>query len=305
MVQQSDEAMQKDISQKIKALVAENKLEEALDLLIEMETGKGHQRYNTLILLKGKLEMLEEQELAGLLAFDELSREKRKIAHALLQMADDTEGNQVDISEKATTGKAGAPWVKYLLVAVLGIGALAVALNVLSPSENEQPIKPQQEITDQKEPVKNGPREIPAEEKGGSQPGNGNQRPENPPAPVEGQGEFLLIDFPSKGTLGTVKFSFNNVALEKTNDPNQLKLSLRVNLACRTNTETCDRPNFTLKVDGKGFVPATHSRTNNSIRRDSSVTEMMAFIMNADAGHYQIKAELYGSTFIRSFKILK
>ena len=114
--------MEKNISVKVKALIADNKLEEALDILIGVEQNKGRERYNTLILLKGKLEMLEEQELADLLEFEDLAREKRRIAHTILNMTDDMseaasiEGSNVTKRAKSQKAVSGthAPVFKYL-----------------------------------------------------------------------------------------------------------------------------------------------------------------------------------------------
>ncbi|MEO1259866.1 MAG: hypothetical protein AAFZ15_13825 [Bacteroidota bacterium] len=307
--------MEKNISQNIKELVAENKLEEALDSLIDVEATIGRERYNTLILLKGKLEMLEEQELAGLMEFNDLSREKRKIAHALLKMADDVEAGQAGVSEKKKNEKTVSKWGNYLLAGVLGVAALIAVLNFLQPSKSDLPENPQQELTEQKEPVEIPPSEPTVEKKENNQPPVPKKEESKPAAekqetekatlPADEPEEILISGFPGKGTLGTVKFSFSHVTVEKTSDPDQLKLSFQTDLTCRTNFDTCDRPDFTMKVDGKSFVPAAHSRTKTFIKSGGSATETLAFVFAAGAESYQIKAELYGSTFVRGFKIIQ
>ncbi len=323
--------MKKNISDKIKALIADNNLEGALDLLIQQEENKGRERYNTLILLKGKLEMLEEQELADLLEFDDLSREKRKIAHAVLKMVDDKESPAID------GGKSGSPTnpaaFKYLLFGLLAIAILffvykmmsheptntttdeVVENNHVEGSQNtiDQPKGDKQSdvqnnagnnSTDQSNAFDNKPPRPatnPVEKVDGPKE---EMQPTPPPQPEE-EGEVLLSGFPSKGTLGTIKFSFSQVTIRKSTDPNQLELSLQANLTCRTNFDICDRPNFTVKVDGKSFVPAAHSRKNKTIKSGGSATETMTFLLDANAASYQIKAELYGSTFVKVFKIIK
>ena len=314
--------MKKNISDTIKSLIADNKLEEALDLLIKQEADKGRERYNTLILLKGKLEMLEEQELADLLEFDDLSREKRKIAHAVLKMVDDNESPAIDVGGKSES-PSNPNVFKYLLFGLLAIAALFFVYKMTS---NEQTSHTADEVVENNQaadsqntidhPNKEGDKQSDVPNNGGiNDTDQSNASDKKSPQPSTNpsekvdepkeEKEILLSGFPSKGTLGTIKFSFSQVTIRKSSDPNQLELSLKTDLTCRTNFDICDRPNFTVKVDGKSFVPAAHSRKNKTIKKGGSATETMTFVLDANAASYQIKAELYGSTFVRTFKIIK
>jgi cytochrome c-type biogenesis protein CcmH/NrfG len=72
----------------VRELVADFKLEKALELLISQAQTQSQRKQNALLVLKGKLALLEEQNLAGILDHSEVARQKAAIAHQILDIAD-------------------------------------------------------------------------------------------------------------------------------------------------------------------------------------------------------------------------
>lgn len=152
--------MSQNHSNKIRDLIADNQLEEALDVLIGVEQNKGQQRYHTLVLLKGKLDMLEEQEMAGMLDFDELSRQKMRIAHSILKMSEDENwsepvaggGKQINVQKNAGSGNT---IFKYLFFGVLGLAAVAGIFYMMQPAvELPSNDPPAEEVVTETDPPK-------------------------------------------------------------------------------------------------------------------------------------------------------
>lgn len=141
----------------IRTYISDNELEKALNLLIGIEQSKGRERSNTLVLLKGKLDMLEEQEMAGLLDFDELARQKGKIAHSILRMTEGEESGHVSDAEmptkhvefRKTAPATNSPSIfKYLFFGLLGLGAMAAVFFMMRPSSETQPDQAEKETTE-------------------------------------------------------------------------------------------------------------------------------------------------------------
>ncbi len=338
--------MDKNISTKIKALVADNQLEEALDLLIGMEQERGRERYNTLILLKGKLEMLEEQELADLLEFDDLAREKRKIAHALLNMTDEmSEGASIrgpivtkQVSAQKTVSGNPAPVFKYLFFGLLLVAALVVAYNLTGDNDPATPPPgPADPTTEQKttEPKTTEPTTTKKQEPENTPAPPTNRRTEqprqvveetrkptqNPPEPTPEVAEptpsqprsnetadIRLSGFPNIGTtysLGDTKFIFQSAGIRRSGQAGKLELTCTLEFICRTNFDSCTRPNIQLLVDDQPVSPTTHPRERDWIGSGDTARESLTFVFGADASNYRIRLEKHGSPWVRGFKILQ
>lgn len=329
--------MDKDTSLKIKNLIADNKLEEALDVLIGIEQSKGRERYNTLILLKGKLEMLEEQELADLLDFDDLAREKGKIAHSILKMTDDTgipEPNvqpvpikHVEVQKNVPPVSSSSPIFKYSVFGVLG---MVILFFVYKMAFSETPVNPIQEPTEQptvthneqpKEPAKptqdrqqipktDQPKKVVEQPK--TQPQKEVEQPKevaeelSPPPPK--QTDVRLSGFPNVGTtfsLGDTKFVFKEARVKRLGNDGKLELACKIAFTCRTNFDTCTRPNILLLVDDNPIAPSAHNRAHDWMDSGATLEEELTFIFDARASNYRIQLEKHNSPWVRGFKILQ
>lgn len=330
--------MDKDTSLKIKNLIADNKLEEALDVLIGIEQSRGRERYNTLILLKGKLEMLEEQELADLLDFDDLAREKGKIAYSILEMTDDISTpppnvqsiptKHVEVQKNVPSVSDSSPIFKYIIFGLLGI---AIVFFIYKMANNETPANPEQEPTEQtteaeKREQPNEP-EKPASNYQPTPPTNQPKKvvegPTTKPKMVEDQpkevvdqvkplppppSEVRLSGFPKVGTtfsLGDTKFIFKEVNIKRLGSDGKLELTCKITFTCRTNFDTCTRPNISLLADNQTIAPSTHDRAHDWMDSGATVEEEMTFIFDIHASNYRIQLEKHNSPWVRGFKILQ
>ncbi len=301
--------MDKKISEKIKTLVADNKLEEALDLIIGVEQGKGQERYNTLLLLKGKLSMLEEQELAGLLDFEELAQQKLRIAHALLKMAND--GYPSAPAKHTGTGEIppapSSPIFKYLLMGAFAVIALLAVLYVADRSKN----KPPKELTqEQVDPVKEKPREIPPQAQRSHSEEKLPAKTADLPAPAQKGKTVRLLGFPDLDrpfNFGDIRYTFKEVEIEQyqSGASPKLKLTLKMNLKCRNNLGVCNRETVRILVDGKPIAPTGRPTGKKWMESGSSTQEKLSFIFDKGAKQYRIKLEKNRSNWTRGFKILE
>ncbi len=285
--------MDKNISKKVKTLVAENELEEALDLMISAEEKSGQDRYHTLLLLRGRLSMLKEQELAGTLDFEEVMQQKAKIAHSLLRM---TEGKTPEVKlppiEPAQQVKPASSSIvsKYLLTGAL-IAAVAVAVFfILKPWDKNAEPQPREQIT-QKD-------ETPEKEES---------------KPRESNDQVRLLDFPMLGqpfNFSDIRYTFREARLEKYSDgnasePAMLKLTISMELICRSNMGICYREEIRILADGKPVAPAERENLAGWLEHNSSAVDVQTFIFAAGAKEYQLKLEKNKSTWRRTFKILR
>ena len=128
-----------NVEAKVKELVTDFKLEEALEMLIAQAQTQTQRKQNVLLVLKGKLALLEEQSLSGMLGAEDVARHKATIAHQILDIAD---GSPLDFDvtvpkeptsppfvQKTVTlpsAGGGGTWVKYLLLVGLVVVAVLV-----------------------------------------------------------------------------------------------------------------------------------------------------------------------------------
>ncbi|HHM21054.1 MAG TPA: hypothetical protein ENJ20_03425 [Bacteroidetes bacterium] len=299
--------MKKEISQKIKTLVSDNRLEEALDVLIGVEKDKNRERYNTLILLKGKLEMLEEQELAGLLDFDELARQKLRIAHALLEM---TDSKTPSIPAETPMPRHRAPVYKYLLFAVLALGLVWVVVPKPETPKDNSPQKKDQKTTPPKQqpiaPIENHNPHTPQttpDNKTAEKPTRKDNQP--PTLPTNKTQRVLLKQFPPLNrpfNFGDIRYTFQNARIEKMPD-GRLKMTLKINLLCRNNLGTCDREKIRIIADGKPFAPVRQLSTAKNMENKTTITDELIFALPANASAYRIQLSKYRSDWTRGFAI--
>ena len=279
--------MDKNISNQIKKLVADNRLEEALDRLINYEQDKGRERYNTLILLKGKLEMLEEQELADLLEFDDLEREKRKIAHAVLKMTDDdgrptfepSPTKEVEIRKTVTVPeKTSGVYGKYLILLVIVAGIVMGIFFMMSrfPSGNDNQVQ------------------------------NEKQETRDVPPPNNSSGQLRLLDFPNIDrpfNFGDIQYHIKDVKVEKYSDT-EIKLTLKIDLTCKSNLGMCYREEVRIVVDDNPIAPKERKAWEGYLEHNASTKEELVFVFPTGE-KYKVLLEKNSSTWERAFKILQ
>ncbi|HFA52071.1 MAG TPA: hypothetical protein ENJ95_23895 [Bacteroidetes bacterium] len=319
--------MDKKIAEKVEALVADNQLEEALDLLIEAEQNKGQERYDTLLLLKGKLAMLDEQELSGMLDFDELARQKMRISHALLKITDDeaparpaikpTPQKHFEIQKTAPAPPSStAPVFKYILMAFLAIAAAAAIYNWQKPTAIEQlptdqshkEIKNTDKQTADEQPTKPKDRTPESTIKKEEKP---EEKTPPPTIPSTDDDPVRLNGFPKAGktySLGDTKFVINDIVARRLQKngaaaPAKLELSFKLELSCRTNLGQCTRPNVHLLMDDKVIEPLKHNRTKTWMAPGTSVVEELTFVFNVNNPACRIKLEKNNSPWVRAFRI--
>lgn len=287
------------MSEKVKKLISENELEAALDLLIGAGDQLGEERLHTLIVLKNRLSALEEQELAGILDFEEIMQQKAKIAHALLKI---TEGKKPDSSlvspppaqvetpapERKSSAQA-APKSRYLLAGALTIAAIVAIFFVMKSFGENHPADPGQETTRQNDPPENKKTD-----------------------PAESAGQVRLLNFPKLDqpfNFSDIQYTFREASLEKYSDgsasqPATLKLTLKLDLRCRSNLGVCYREEMRVLVDGTPVAPAERENLAGWMEHNSSARDVLTFIFDAGANEYHVQLEKDKSFWKRGFKIL-
>ncbi len=295
--------MNKELSDQIRDLVGENQLEEALDLLIEREQSAGQERVNTLLILRGKLSMLEEQELAGTLDMEELMQQKARIAHALLKMTEDepdapaeagppvgTKHIEIRKTVPASTSAGSSPVVKYLLIGVLLIAGVAAGISIVRffGSDGEKDRDLSGEKTEQ-------------------------PKTENPETSDVRPEEVHLLDFPNLNipfNFSDIRYTFQEANLEKYSDgsaaePATFKLTLKMNLECRSNLGICYRETFRILVDGQPVEPAERQNYAGWIEHNASATDVLIFILDAGAREFSVELEKNKSFWRRSMPVYR
>jgi hypothetical protein len=122
--------MDKNLAAKVQELVAENKLDEALQMLISSLRESSDRQLNSLILLKGKLSLLKEQEQGGLLDFEEAAQERAKIAYSLLGFIN-SKPDETDLASPAMPASPKKPAASILKYALIGAGILTLLVVVI------------------------------------------------------------------------------------------------------------------------------------------------------------------------------
>ncbi|MCB0517824.1 MAG: hypothetical protein H6577_12690 [Lewinellaceae bacterium] len=285
--------MDKPTAEHIKDLIADNQLEQALNLLIGIEQLQGMERHNTLLLLKGRLAMIKEQELAGLLDMDEIVQQKLKISHAVLKMLDEKpeafpEGRATTTkraeSQKAQPAQPGKPWAKYLLfgLGILVAGFLVFRLLAPGTVEEGKTENPGQVHTDQTT-VEDQPTNVPADK------------------------PLKVLDFPNlKKPFNFLDFGleFAWADAEWVSDQ-EIRLKIRYYLTCKSNLGICYRAAIRIYADGKPIAPASQSNLDGWIEHEATATDDVTFVLPAGTKDFLIEFSRDHSTWKRPFKILK
>ncbi len=285
--------MDKQTTERIKALIADNQLEEALSLMIGMEKWQGQERHNTLLLLKGKLAMIKEQEMAGLLDMDEVMQQKLKIAHSLLKMLDekpedfynDTSpaAKRVEVQKTAPT-PSGNPMTKYLFI---GLGLVAVAFLlfkflVQNPADDRENRQADTQRSEQNEVAEN-------------------------PATQPGDKPLKVLDFPDlKKPFNFLDFRLEFVWADAEWMSDQaVRLKIRYYLTCKSNLGICYRAAIRIYADGRPIAPASQSNLDGWIEHEATATDDVTFELPADTEDFLIEFSRDHSSWKRPFKILK
>jgi hypothetical protein len=283
--------MMDNVEAKVKELVTDFKLEEALDVLIAQAQTQTQRKQNVLLVLKGKLALLEEQSLSGMLTADEVARQKATIAHQILDIAD---GSPLDFelpNPKQTTASStggGGGWVKYLLVAGLVVVAVAVGIFVLKSGKDSHTSQADEPTTEQ--PNKAQTNEAPT-----------NQTTAQPGGPLQ------VLNFPSL----QLPFNFLDNGIEfrwaeaEWISDTEIRLKIRYYLTCKSNLGVCYRPNLRLYADSRPIAPAEQSNLEGWVAKDATITDDIKFVLPADTKTFEIELSRDHSTWRRPFNILK
>ena len=292
--------MDHNIEATVKELVTDFKLDEALDILIAQAQTQTQRKQNALLVLKGKLAMLEEQRLSGMINPEEVARQKATIAHQILDIAD---GSTLDheipspretephvfvhktVFSPATTGPA---WTKYLLVAALLVAGIVAGVFISKSfgekksdtSSDPQPTQPSKEQTSDV-----------AKDRSVS--------PSDSPVKVLDfpnlQQPFNFLDF---------GFEFRWADAEWISD-SEIRLKIRSYITCKSNLGICYRANIRIYADDRPIAPTEQSNLAGWLEHNATITDDLAFVLPADAKDFHIELSRDASTWKRPFKILK
>lgn len=275
----------------VRELVADFKLEKALELLIAQAQSQNQRKQNALLVLKGKLALLEEQNLAGILDHSEVARQKAAIAHQILDIAD---GSSLDeelptvknIGQNAADAPVDNRKRMFIIVASFALVILAYFLIQKtddSLKDSESAIENNQEQT-----VQN-----PTEE-------------DSPSTNNPSGGPLKLLDFP------TLKkpFNFLDFALEFASaeaewySDTEIRLKIRYYMTCKSNLGVCYRPDLRIYADDKPITRLEQTNTAIVIDNKSTATDDVNFVLPSTAKDFHIEFSRDHSTWKRPFKIL-
>ncbi|MBK9017041.1 MAG: hypothetical protein IPM82_24940 [Saprospiraceae bacterium] len=294
--------MENNVEAKVKELVTDFKLEEALDILIAQAQTQTQRKQNALLVLKGKLALLEEQSLACMLDPGDVARQKAGIAHQILDIADgspldheiptpsqSTRPEQVLVQKTVSIpATGGASWVKYLLIAALLVVAVVAGIFISksfgekkSGTANEpKPVQPSQEQTTD---VTNDHTTSPS------------------------GGPLRVLDFPNlQQPFNFLDFGyeFRWADAEWISD-SEIRLKMRCYITCKSNLGICYRATVQIYADGKPIAPAEQSNTAGWVEHNATITDDISFVLPADAKEFHIELSRDKSTWKRPFKILR
>ena len=288
-----------NVEAKVKELVTDFKLEEALEMLIAQAQTQTQRKQNVLLVLKGKLALLEEQSLSGMLGAEDVARHKATIAHQILDIAD---GSPLDFDvpvpkeptsppfvQKTVTlpsAGGGGTWVKYLLLVGLVVVAVLVGVFISKSSNKSNAGK-----TDEPTP---------------EQPKNGqtDEVPDNQTTKTGGQ--VKVLDFPrlqQPFIFLDFGYEFRWAEAEWISD-SEISLKIRCYITCKSNLGICYRADMRIYADNKPIAPAEQSNLADWMEHDATITDDLAFVLPADAKEFHVELSRDHSTWKRGFKIL-
>lgn len=292
--------MENNTEAKVKELVTDFKLDEALDLLIAQAQSQNQRKQNTLLVLKGKLAMLEEQGLAGILDLDELARQKAAIAHQILDIADGSpldhelpQPNPEQVTVQKTvnvpTASGSSGVGKYLLIGSLFVAALLAGFFLAKSCAwgGSNPITPTQQTDSPKQP---GTAEAPENDSGRPTPGG--------PIMVR---NFPSLKLPFNFLDFSVEFSWANA--EWISD-SEIRLKIRYYLTCKNNLGICYREKIRLYADSIPVELAEQSDLSGWVAQGGIITNDVSFVFPADTKVFEIELSRDKSSWRRPFQVL-
>lgn len=295
--------MMDNVEAKVKELVTDFKLDEALDVLIAQAQTQTQRKQNALLVLKGKLAMLEEQNLSGIIDPSDVARQKAAIAHQILDIADGSpldyevpapkaDEPRVTVQKTVSVPSSGGGKSMYLLIGGF-IFAAVVGGFFFAKSCGSQPDKTEQ--TQTAEPA--SPTDT-----------NSNQSQTEPAQPHQsGSDELKVLDFPEyrkKYKFLDFQYEFQKVTAETYSDT-ETKLTIRYFLHCQSNLGICYRAVPRVIADDIEIGPTYQLSTAGWIAHDSTITDELSFVIPNNAKSYYFELLRDGSTWKRGFKILQ
>ena len=286
--------MEPALLKQVKALIANNDLKEALDLLISNGYMEGQERHNTILLLRSRLTMLQEQELAGMLDFDEVAQQKAKIAHALLQICEEKPEVEVPapppVRERVIPKgdppipKPPASFRRYFLVGTIAILSVFVLVFLVRKLGKKADRPAQTEVQ--------------------RLPDGSNDSKES------GRTDPQILDFPRVNTqvnLGDMRYTIKGASVEKySGGTGKLTFTLNFDYECRTNLGKCSREKIRILADGKEGVLVGTQNTPEYVASGRNGSDQLRFSVDAGAKLYSIKIKKDGTgPWRRNFYILK
>ena len=296
--------MMDNIEAKVKELVTDFKLEEALDVLIVQAQTQTQRKQNALLVLKGKLAMLEEQNLSGMLDPSDLARQRATIAHQILDIADgspldhevfEPPTQQVTVQKTVSVPTKGGGLGKYLLIGGLLLAAVVAGFFFVKNSGSQ----PEQADQTQETPTTNKASADDAVSEG---------KETEPTLPKqEASDEIKMLDFPNyrkKFNFLDFRYDFRDVKAEAYSDT-ETKLTIRYYFLCRNNAGVCYRAIPRVYADERAIAPSYQLSTAGWIAKDSTITDEINFVLPNNAKSYLFELSRDGSYWKRPFKILQ
>ncbi|MCU0347867.1 MAG: hypothetical protein MUC59_13085 [Saprospiraceae bacterium] len=295
--------MGNNMEEKVKELVSDFKLDEALDVLIAQAQTQNQRKQNTLLVLKGKLALLEEQRLAGMLDADDIARQKAAIAHQILDIADGSPldhelpqpvPEQVLVQKTVSVPASNGGMGKYLLIGGLLVVAVLAGVFFARNRGNEPGM--QEPAQTERTTVPASPTEPISEET--------TTGPAQPSSPA---GDELAVDFPNyrkKFNFLDFQYNFQEVTATQYSDT-ELRLIIKYILTCRNNAGSCYRAIPRILVDGNPIGPTHQKDLLGYYSSNTTIEDELTFVLPANGKEYLFELSRDGSTWKRAFKILK
>ena len=288
--------MDKNVEARVKELVGDFKLEQALDVLIAEAQQQTQRKQHTLLLLKGKLAMLAEQDMMGTVDADDVAREKARIAHHILVIAG---GSTLDEEEPATTPKTAdatsnsSPTGRYLLLGGLLVAVLVAGFFMIRRAGKlaDRAAKSQQEQ----------PRDAPTAAAAGL------DNPTDNSGKASASGQLRVQDFPNlrkKFNFQDFQFEFRDVTATMISD-SEIQLKMSYGLTCRNNAGICYRSTIRIYADGNPIAPSNQTNLDGWLAHNSTIKDELTFVLDASARDFHLELSRDHSTWKRAFKILR
>ncbi len=289
--------MENNIEASVKELVTDFKLDEALDMLIAQAQTQNQRKQNTLLVLKGKLALLEEQNFSGMIAPEDLARQKATIAHQILDIADGSpldhelqqpKPDKVMVQKTVSAPSNNGGFGKYLfIVGLLVAGVLAGLFFAKSCGINHS------ENTKQTNDIAHSKDAVPEDKS-------------TEPDPSGTPGDELKVDFPNyrrKFNFLDFQYDIREVMATKYSDK-EVQLIIQYILTCRNNAGSCFRAIPRVYVDGNPIGPTHQKDLLGYYSSNTTITDELTFVLPANAKQYMIEFSRDGSNWKREFKIL-